>query len=128
MELDNTIYWVKLTTGEDILCYMSELETDEPDLGIIVLEYPIKVEMSKIYDHTIDDIRIIESYEPWLLYTDIPTVPVPFSNIITFLPIKESLIEIYCTQVGNFYATDPAEPITQPEFEQDIDTTNKTIH
>jgi hypothetical protein len=108
---------------------MSELEDADSDLGVIVLDYPIKVEMSKTYDHTIDDIRIIESYEPWLLYTDIPTVPVPFSNIITFLPIKESLIDVYCAQVGRFYGI-ASDTVIQPEsdFEQDINPTNKTIH
>lgn len=118
---NNTIKFMRLTTGEDIVAEVTEVSN-----GKVVLSYPLKI----IYTPSLNTGYLSISLMQWV-FTKISinqTFDIGLENVLLMTDAEKTLVEHYEDSIFNFFLkSEQQEEDEEPEMDEGLEMLNELI-
>lgn len=118
---NNTIKFIRLTTGEDIVAEVTEVAN-----GKVVLSYPLKI----IYTPSLNTGYLSISLMQWV-FTKISinqTFDIGLENVLLMTDAEKTLVEHYEDSIFNFFLkSEQQEEDEEPEMDEGLEMLNNLI-
>lgn len=121
LNLNSTVKFMRLTTGEDIVAEVTEVAN-----GKVVLSYPLKI----IYTPSLNTGYLSISLMQWV-FTKISinqTFDIGLENVLLMTDAEKTLVEHYEDSIFNFFLkSEQQEEDEEPEMDEGLEMLNNLI-